>query len=256
MNNHSKSKIHVTGKFQYLQTGSGAPVVLLHGLMGNLSNWQHTMDHFSSSHQIFAPIFPMFDHQNTFPNISGLSRYIAEFLTEMKVINPVVAGNSLGGHVALMLARDNPQLLKAMVLTGSSGLYEQGFGGGYPPRANYDYIRKKTEFTFYNPDTAYHAMVDDVYRIVNDRKKMIRILGFAKSAIRDNMGSVLPDIQTPTCLIWGREDKITPPEVAREFLSGLPNAELHWISHCGHAPMMEKPAVFNAILEDFLIRLG
>ena len=142
-----------------------------------------------------------------------------------------------------------------MVLTGSSGLYENAFGGSFPRRGSYDFIKEKVEFTFYDPETATKELVDDVYRIINDRHSVIRILAMAKSAIRHNMKKDLHKITIPVSLIWGKDDKITPPEVAVEFNELLPDSELHWIDKCGHAPMMERPQEFNRILKGFLERI-
>jgi len=75
---------------------------------------------------------------------------------------------------------------------------------------------------------------------------------FAKSAIRHNMAADLPKMETPTCIIWGKNDKVTPPNVAEEFDQLLPNSELFWIDKCGHAAMMEKPEEFNEILLTWL----
>ena len=66
------------------------------------------------------------------------------------------------------------------------------------------------------------------------------------------MSGELPNIKTPTLLIWGENDLVTPPEVAREFKSLLPNSKLEWIKKCGHAPMMEHPKEFNKILFNWL----
>ncbi|MDB5062479.1 MAG: alpha/beta hydrolase, partial [Mucilaginibacter sp.] len=93
------------------------------------------------------------------------------------------------------------------------------------------------------------------YETINDRHKVIRILAMAKSAIRHNMKKDLRKITMPVSLIWGRDDKITPPEVAVEFNELLPNAELHWIDKCGHAPMMEQPEEFNKYLAMFLNKI-
>jgi 2-hydroxy-6-oxonona-2,4-dienedioate hydrolase len=57
---------------------------------------------------------------------------------------------------------------------------------------------------------------------------------------------------TPTCLIWGKNDGVTPPAVADEFNTLLPNSDLFWIDKCGHAPMMEHPDEFNQILHQWL----
>ena len=87
---------------------------------------------------------------------------------------------------------------------------------------------------------------------MNDRNKLIKTLAIAKSAIRHNMSKDLPKMETQTCLIWGENDNVTPPEVADEFNKLLPNADLFWIEKCGHAPMMEHPDRFNEILHDWL----
>jgi pimeloyl-ACP methyl ester carboxylesterase len=91
-----------------------------------------------------------------------------------------------------------------------------------------------------------------VYAIVNNRLKAIKIIALAKSAIRNNLGDELSKVKQPTCLIWGNNDSITPPFVAKEFHKLIPNSELHFIDKCGHAPMMEVPDEFNAVLHNFL----
>jgi len=65
----------------------------------------------------------------------------------------------------------------------------------------------------------------------------------------------LSKIKIPVALIWGKNDKITPPEVAVEFNQLLPDSELNWIDLCGHAPMMERPTEFNEILSKFLEKI-
>ena len=139
-----------------------------------------------------------------------------------------------------------------LTLTGSSGLFENGMGETYPKRGDYDYIKKKTELTFYDPNVATKELVDEVYGIVNNRLKAIKVIALAKSAIRNNLGDEIKDIKAPTCLIWGKNDTVTPPIVAEEFHKLIASSELNWIDECGHAPMMEVPQAFNNILEAFL----
>ena len=164
----------------------------------------------------------------------------------------ILLGNSLGGHIGLIFSNNNPGLVKSLVLTGSSGLYENSMGESYPKRENYEYIKKKTEEVFFNPKVATKEIVDEVFETVNNRDKLVRTLAIAKSAIRHNMSQELPNILTPTLLIWGENDLVTPPEVATEFKLLLPNSELKWIKKCGHAPMMEYPNEFNRILFNWL----
>ena len=105
---------------------------------------------------------------------------------------------------------------------------------------------------FYDPAIATKEIVDEVYETVNDRNKLIKTLAIAKSAIRHNMAKDLPKMNIPTCIIWGKNDNVTPPEVAVEFDSLLPDSDLFWIDKCGHAAMMEHPQEFNNILDNWL----
>jgi pimeloyl-ACP methyl ester carboxylesterase len=241
--------------FRYIEVGKGPVLLLLHGLMGALSNWQDVIDDFKGNYTVVIPMLPIYELPILTTGVKSLAKFVHRFIKFKGFQNITVLGNSLGGHVGLIYVSSHPEYVKALVLTGSSGLYENAFGGSFPKRENYDFIKEKVEFTFYNPETATKELVDEVYQTVNDRNKVIRILAMAKSAIRHNMSKDLHYITIPVMLIWGKNDKITPPEVAEEFESLLPDAELAWIDHCGHAPMMEQPLEFNKILRKFLDRI-
>ncbi|ALL08011.1 alpha/beta hydrolase [Pedobacter sp. PACM 27299] len=241
--------------FKYIEAGKGEPLVLLHGLMGELSNWEPAIDHFKQNYHVIVPILPIYELPILTLGVKSLSKYIHKFLKYKKLNQVVLIGNSLGGHIGLVFTAAHQENVKALVLTGSSGLYENAFGGSFPKRENRDYIKEKVQFTFYDPATATDELVDEVYKSVNDRSRVIRILALAKSAIRHNMSKELSRITIPVSLIWGKQDKITPPEVAEEFHELLPNSELNWVDKCGHAPMMERPEIFNEYLEKFLNRV-
>ncbi|SDL95556.1 Pimeloyl-ACP methyl ester carboxylesterase [Pedobacter sp. ok626] len=243
------------GGFKYIEAGKGEALVLLHGLMGELSNWEPVIDHFKDNYHILVPILPIYELPILTLGVRTLSKYVNKFLKHKKTNQVVLIGNSLGGHVGLIFTLAHQESVKALVLTGSSGLYENAFGGSFPKRESYDYIREKVAFTFYDPATATKELVDEVYKTVNDRSRVIRILALAKSAIRHNMSKDLSRITIPVSLIWGQQDKVTPPEVAEEFHELLPNSELNWVDKCGHAPMMERPEVFNEYLSKFLNRI-
>jgi len=247
-------EVKQSGKFKYVEEGTGEPLVLLHGLFGALSNFQDLVDHFRHTHRVVIPLLPLFDLSILDTSVSGLARHVQRFI-DMRGFGEVhLLGNSLGGHVGLVYTLKNPDHVRTITLTGSSGLFENGMGETYPKRGDYDYIRKKTELTFYDPSVATKELVDEVYSITNNRLKALKIISLAKSAIRHNLGNELNDIRVPTCLIWGQNDTITPPMVAEEFHKLIPNSELHWIDKCGHAPMMEVPGEFNRILGGFLER--
>lgn len=243
-------------KFKFIEEGQGEPLVLLHGLFGALSNFKGLIEYFKHYNKVVVPMLPLFELDLLHTTVGGLQKYVHRFIESRGYTGVHMLGNSLGGHVALVHVLKHPDKIKSLILTGSSGLFESGMGDTYPKRGDYNYIRKKTEITFYDPATATKELVDEVYDIVNNRIKAIKIISLAKSAIRNNLGDELKQIQKPTLLIWGNNDSITPPFVGREFQRLIPNAELHFIDHCGHAPMMEVPDEFNKILHGFLTKLN
>ncbi|MFD1631526.1 alpha/beta fold hydrolase [Pseudopedobacter beijingensis] len=241
--------------FQYIEEGEGEVLLLLHGLMGALSNWEWVINECKHNYKVVIPMLPIYDMPLLNTGVKGLANFLNKFIKFKKFEKVTLLGNSLGGHVALIFTVHHQEKVKAMLLTGSSGLYENSFGGSFPKRENYQFIKEKVEFTFYDPATATKELVDDVFATVNDRGKVIKILAMAKSAIRHNMAKDLHKIKIPVSLVWGKNDKVTPPEVAEEFNELLPNSELTWIDHCGHAPMMEKPEEFIVILNKFLEKI-
>src|SRR5438309_2917824 len=243
------------GKFKYIEEGEGEPLVLLHGLFGALSNFRDLIEHFRKGYKVVVPMLPLFDLDLLHTSVGGLAKYVHKFIELKGYQNIHLLGNSLGGHVALVHILKHPQRIKSLILTGSSGLFESGMGDTYPKRGNKEYIRHKTQLTFYDPAMASDELVNEVFEITNNRLKVIKIISLAKSAIRNNLGEELNQIQQPTLLIWGKNDTITPPFVAEEFAKLIPQSELHFIDKCGHAPMMEVPGEFNNILDAFLEKL-
>ena len=245
-------EIHKEGKFEYVEVGVGQPLMLLHGLFGALSNFSDLIEHFKHTHKVIVPILPLYDLDLLHTTVKGLAKHVQQFIDHKGYDQIHLLGNSLGGHVGLVYILSHPEKIKTLTLTGSSGLFENAMGDSYPKRGDYEYIRAKTAETFYNPAVATKELVDEVFEITNSRIKVIKIIALAKSAIRNNLGEELGQIKVPTLLIWGKNDKVTPPFVAEDFHKLIPNSELAFIDQCGHAPMMEVPHAFNEILAQFL----
>jgi len=239
-------------KFEYLEVGEGETLMLFHGLFGALSNFSDLIEKFRGTHKVVVPLLPLFDLDLLHTSVSGLAKHVTQFIEHKGYHQIHLLGNSLGGHVALVYVLQNPEKVKSLTLTGSSGLFENAMGDSYPKRGDYEYIKNKTALTFYDPAMATPALVDEVFEITRNRIKVIKIIALAKSAIRNNLGDELKEIKQPTLLIWGKNDTVTPPFVAEEFHQLISNSELHFIDKCGHAPMMEVPNEFNSILEKFL----
>ncbi|ALM20623.1 alpha/beta hydrolase [Nonlabens sp. MIC269] len=241
------------GKFEYYSAGEGTPIIILHGLMGGLSNFEGVIDHFpKEGYQVVVPSLPLYTMPLIKTSVGTFAKFIKKFIDHMGWKEVILLGNSLGGHIGLVTTKLYPEVVKALIITGSSGLYESAMGESYPKRGDYEYIKKKSEDVFYDPAVATKEIVDEVFATVNDRNKLIKTLAIAKSAIRHNMAKDLPKMNTPTCIIWGRQDNVTPPEVADEFHEKLPDSDLFWIDKCGHAAMMEHPEEFNTILDKWL----
>lgn len=233
--------------------GEGHPIVLLQGLMGGLSNFTSLISFFSSrGFRVYFPELPIYDLPVLNTNLTSIAKYVAKFIEEQVGEPATVVGNSMGGHVGLILTLSRPELVKHLVLTGSSGLYERSFGDSFPRKSDREYMKAKAQEVFYDPDIATDELVDEVFSIVNDRGKGIKTVMLARSAIKHNMENELHKIKAPTCIIWGKQDSVTPPEVAVEMDRLIPNSDLFWIDKCGHAAMMEKPDEFNALLYEWL----
>lgn len=244
--------IKEAGEFKYIDEGQGETFLLLHGLFGALSNWEYVLNEFSQRYRVVIPMMPIYEMPVKSAGLEALTDFIEEFVKFQNLKDLTLLGNSLGGHLALMYTLRKPENVQKLILTGSSGLFESSMGGSYPKRGSYDYIRERVAYTFYYPETASKELIDEVFEITNSIKKCLSIVAIAKSAQRHNMSDEVTKINIPTFLVWGLNDTITPPLVAHEFNQLIPNSTLRFIDKCGHAPMMEHPLKFNALLNEFL----
>jgi pimeloyl-ACP methyl ester carboxylesterase len=240
-------------ELQYNDEGTGQPLLLLHGLFGNLSNWTDTISYFSKSYRVITPVLPIYQASWSKDVLNELVDYVHALITELKLDNVLLLGNSLGGHVSVLYTLAHPEKVSKLILSGSAGLFESNLGVSYPKRGDYNYIADKVKYTFYNEDVVSKALIEEVYDTVNDLKKSMGILRIAKATNRGSVANELGKITTPTLLVWGQQDRVTPPDVAYQFQERLAGeVELHLINNCGHAPMMERPESFNYILDAFL----
>ena len=236
----------------YIEKGKGEPIILLHGLFGALSNWKTVVNEFSKTHRVIIPKIPLTEVDVKKANLESLTDYVRKFINKQKLKNFILIGNSLGGHIALIYSILYPKKVKKLILTGSSGLYENSFGGTFPKRGDYNYINERVEYTFYNPKILSKKYIDEIYDTLNDNDKCLNIIKLARSAQRNNMSELLRKIISPTLLVWGLNDTITPPSVAHEFNRLIKNSKIKFIDNCCHAPMMEHPKLFNKYIVDFL----
>ena len=212
--------------FKFVDEGHGQVLLLLHGLFGALSNWEGVVNCFSKNYRVVIPMLPIYEMPIKEAGLEGLEKFLEEFVAFRKIENMILMGNSLGGHVGLLYTLNNEEKVEKLILTGSSGLFEDSMGGSYPKRGNYEYIKERVAYTFYDPNVATKELVDEVFETTRSIPKCLRIVAIAKSAQRNNLAEDITRIKTPTLLVWGLNDTITPPLVAHEFNRLIPNSEL------------------------------
>lgn len=252
----SKFEIKSSKGYKFIEItsdDSSAPnLVFLHGMFGGLSNFDGLMERLEGVN-IFVPAIPLYDMKRSDLSIPHLAEWVNGFLTALEIDDPILLGNSLGGHIALQYALSYPEDVSGLILTGSSGLLENDFGNTSPRRKDPEYIRKQANLTFYE-DLADDTLVEEIMEVTESPIKLLKLLTIARSTQKHNMEEELPNIKVPVLLVWGKEDIITPPQVADTFLEKMPDAELHWIERCGHAPMMERPDEFVEYTKPFLAK--
>lgn len=249
-----KYPIHEKGKFKYIEEGNdnGDVVILLHGLFGSMGNYEALITGLKSTYKLVVPLLPIFELSSREISMTSLMEHVHEFILAEGYSFVHLVGNSLGGHIGLLLTLKDPAIVRSLTLTGSSGLFENALGGSFPKRKSYDFVKEVAQKTFYNPEVASKELIDDIFDIVNTPVKGLNIVITAKSAMRHNLEGELHKIEQPTLLIWGKNDTITPAFVGEDFNQKIKNSVLHILDECGHAPMMEKPTVFIELLEAFL----
>jgi pimeloyl-ACP methyl ester carboxylesterase len=239
-------------QFQTEQHDDGIPAVLLHGMMGEPENWQGVLPHLPNESQPLLPRFPFFENADSPRTIPGCVEFIEDYIDRHVGDGPVVlGGNSLGGHVSLLIAMNRPDRIAGLVLTGSSGLFERQITGQRGANPSRQWYREKMKEIFYDPRHVTDRLVDRVVDTLESRLARRHLVSIAKSAKRDNLADRLDNVRCPVLLAWGRQDGITPPDVAEEFQQRLDDSELVWLDECGHAAMIEQPRQLGLAIADW-----
>jgi len=237
--------------FKTVEAGSSGPnLILLHGLLGAVSNWESTLPLFGKFSRTVALHFPILTGHRSEVKVKSLAAY-TEYFIRSRYSEPVVlCGNSLGGHVALRLALASPELAKGIVLSGASGLYEHSVDA-LPIRPDKKFVREHMARVFKNEKFITDGAVEEIAQIISSRANILNLIHAARSAKKDNLLRYLKDIKLPVLLLWGEDDEITTMQVAETFRKHLPNSTLVTKSNCGHAPMIEYPEWFAAEVQKF-----
>jgi len=219
-------------RVHYLKSGSGAPVVLVHGGASDSRDWVNTMAALSHRFTLYAPDLIGFGQSDRNENgyyLSDFSNFILEFVNLLGLKNPALVGHSFGARVCLDAARQHPEQVRQLVLVDASGLGKISALGN-------------ALFTFFWA----------IRKILGKPQPFPRFLS-KEGDNYDYVGSeALQSIQTPTLLIWKQFDPYMPLSIARRAEELIPGAKLAVISGYGHAPHQQNSDAFNRILLDFL----
>lgn len=239
------------------EIGTGASVVFLHGLVGLNEHWEEVVRLAEGQVRCTMLQVPLLDLRGEDCSIDGVTDLTIDFL-EQNFDHPVVlVGNSFGGHVALRVSLQRPDLVRGLVLAGSSGLIEKSMVSDIQIRPSRAWLERKIGELFYDPST--HMRASDIERAhqqLSERGGARAMVRLSRSARKNHLGSRMSGINQPTLLIWGKQDIVTPPEAANQFAQMLPKSRLVWFDRCGHVPMMEHPEPFAAELVEFVESLG
>ena len=231
--------------------GSGRPFVFLHGLVGLNDHWEQSAHALGPHARAVMLEFPLLDLQGEDCSIHGVTELTIRFLERYVREPAVLVGNSFGGHVALRVAVDRPQLVSGLVLAGSSGLTERTTVREVQLRPSREWLVEKIGELFFDRSKMNHGDVDRAHRELSRRGGARAMVKLSRSARRNHMGDRLSEIKAPTLLVWGKQDAVTPPEAADQFHQLIRGSKLVWLDRCGHAPMIEQPEQFASLLIDF-----
>ncbi len=227
------------------------PVVFLHGLVGLNDHWEGVVQRVRGQMRCTLFELPLLRLQGKHCSIEGVTTLTRRFLEEQVREPALLVGNSFGGHVALRLAIDSPQLVKGLVLAGSGGLVEKTLVSDIQLRPTRPWLRRKIAELFHDEANMRESDVDRALGELTNRHGSRAMVRLARSARKDELREHIARISTPTLLLWGRQDCITPPEAAEGFARLIKGSRLVWLDQCGHAPMMESPGRFADELSAF-----
>jgi pimeloyl-ACP methyl ester carboxylesterase len=263
-----KKSIEVMGqKIQYLEAGSPSnpAVVLLHGLGADSSNWRGNIGALAAQYHVLAPDQIGFGASDKPPlnyRVGTLVDFLQGFLKKTGIAKATLVGNSLGGWAALDFTLAHPDEVERLVLVDSAGYSPARLNG--PPIAK-EQIRMLNPSTIegakqvlatilYNKmlanDSSAEAMLADHMR----KGDSPTINAFIDSILanEDVVDGKLGAIHSPTLVIWGKQDALTPLAGGEAMAHDISGAKLVVLDQCGHVPQIECAQVFNKTLLGFL----
>jgi len=238
----------------YLEGGSGAPVLLVHGFSGEKDHWTRFARHLTPSYHVIIPDVPGFGQsskiESALYDIESQVKRLSRFMEILNLGSVNVAGNSMGGRIAGQLALDNPERVLTLALFDSSGVK--------PPKKSPHQLAWDKGRNLLLVENA-----DDYDRVMKlNFSKPIWLPGpikkyFAEKAVRDRpfnqkvendirarpqeLEPHLGRIRARTLILWGDDDRILDVSAVKIFEAGIKDHKTVIMKQCGHTPMLERP---------------
>lgn len=261
---------------RYLTAGTGPPLVLLHGAGDNALDWKWVLPALARTHRVYVPDLPgspdsarpAADYSPAF-----FERFVANLLDALDIEGAVVAGNSLGGLIALRLALSEPARVTALILVDSAGLGRAvnpaftyvnvpGLGEAAMPLwrtpiGAHQRAWGRAALLFARPANVPREWLAEQRRLALSPGYLEAHLRALRAQVdpggqREVLVDRLPLLNVPTLVVWGARDRVFPESQAREAAARLQEGSLAVIPDCGHMPHVECPDRFVAALEPFL----
>ena len=262
---------------RYVEMGAASdeddlPLVLVHGLSGAWQNWLENIPHFARSHRVIAPDLPGFG-ASPVPDwdlsIEAYGRLLGGFCDQLGIDRCVLVGNSMGGFIAAEVAIADPERVERLTLVSAAGISHARMARTPATTmarfaaATAPYAFKYREQALTRPVLRHHVLRGVFYKPTALRPELLwenihtglnapGMLAAVEGLVGYDFTESLPEIEVPTLIVWGRQDRVVPPADSEEFERLIPNSRRVVFDRCGHVPQLEKPARFNALLDEFL----
>jgi pimeloyl-ACP methyl ester carboxylesterase len=273
-----RHEVDVVGaKANYVEMGEGAPVVFVHGLSGAWQNWLENIPEFAREHRVVALDLPGFGSSPMPPwdiSIPAYGRFLRDFCERIGIERCSLVGNSMGGFIATEVAITDPERVDELVLVSAAGItwararrepatalarigkaaaplaLKVQTSGFKRPR-----LRRMTfQGVFFDPNGLRREMLwENLVPAMQSPGYFDAMTNLVGYDIRHR----LEEIEVPTLIIWGRNDRVVPVPAAISYRKRIgDNAELVIFDRCGHVPQIERPLRFNRVVKGFLARRG
>ena len=233
-------------RIRYLEAGEGTPLVHLHGAGGLKLNAAH--DLLAKQHRVIAfemPGFGASDENTTTNDQAALGRTMAKAAEKLGFDRFNLMGTSFGARTALWLAAQAPDRVAALVLESPAAIRPPG---SRPPSGSPQEVAR---MLYGHPERMPALPAPDP----ESQIKTARLLSRLRGPDRDTaLEALLPNLATPTLVLFGTLDRLMPPELGRHYKALLPNCNLVLVYDAGHAIGSERPEAFVEVVGDFLER--